>query len=98
MCLRRDRRDHRDSPSRERAGFMTRVIVRDSTLGFLGVLATLGLSFAAKILLAHLLTVTDFGLLLTGQAIVGLALVVAQLSLADAVVSVVGRHVARDRV
>src|SRR5947207_4942963 len=98
MCLRRDRRDHRDSPSQERAGFMIRVIVRDSTLGFFGVLATLGLGFAAKIVLAHLLTLTDFGLLLMGQAIVGLALVVAQLSLPDAVVSFVGRYVARDRV
>ena len=65
---------------------MIRTIVRDSAVSGLGVYAMLGLNFATKVLLARALPADKLGVLLTAQAVVGLALVLAQLSLPDAVV------------
>jgi O-antigen/teichoic acid export membrane protein len=70
------------------------VIGRESTFGFLGAFGTLALAFVTKMLLARALSPGDFGLLLTGQTIVALALPLAQLCLPDAVVRFVGLYAA----
>jgi O-antigen/teichoic acid export membrane protein len=61
-------------------------IARDSLFGYAGTFLMLALGFLTKILLARILSSSDLGLLLTGQAIVGLALVLSQLSLPEAAV------------
>ena len=73
-----------------------RTIVRDSAIGSLGVFAMLGLNFATKVILARALSTVELGVLLTAQAVVGLALVLAQLSLPEAVVRFVGLYAAHD--
>lgn len=73
-----------------------RVIARDSGIGYLSFLAMMALGVVTKILLARALSPVEFGLLITGQTIVGLALTLAQLSLPDTVVRFVGHSAGRD--
>lgn len=73
-----------------------REIIRDSAIGSLGVIAVLGLNFSTKVLLARALSTVELGVLFIAQAIVGLALVLAQLGLPEAVVRFVGLYAARN--
>lgn len=73
-----------------------RTIARNSAIGYLGVVAALLLNFVTKVILARALPVSELGLLFTGQAVVGLVLVVAQLSLPEAVVRFVGMYAGQE--
>src|SRR2546428_2378287 len=69
-----------------------RVILRDSGLGYASLAALTLLGMATKVLLARALSPVELGMLLSGQAIVALALTVAQLNLPDAVARFVGLY------
>lgn len=73
-----------------------RIIARDSGIAYMGVLSLLALGVVTKILLARALTPTEFGLLITAQTIVGLLLMLGQLSLPDTVVRFVGLYAGQD--
>lgn len=61
-------------------------VARDILVGYVGTFLMLALGFITKVLLARILPSMDLGLLLTGQAIIGLALVISQLSLPETTV------------
>ena len=65
-------------------------IARNSVIGYFGVVFVLVVNFFIKILLSRVLSVGELGLFFAGQAVIGLILVAAQLSLPESVVRFVG--------
>ena len=67
-------------------------VARDTLVGYVGIFLMLALGFVTKVLLTRVLSSMDFGLLLTGQAIIGLALGISQLSLPETTVRFVALY------